>query len=84
VKQTVGSISITETIAYSKHSPKKDKVVVFIAFSLGFKMTQNYVFKKNAFRIWFIIFCATSSILVPIYYYGWQEAAGEGKKIYFL
>ena len=44
-------------------------------------MSHNYVFKKNAFRIWFLFFCATSILVVPIYYYGWEEAAGEGNSI---
>ncbi len=47
-------------------------------------MTQNYVFKKNAFRFWFLFFCATSILIVPIYYYGWEETAGEGNLIVFI
>jgi len=47
-------------------------------------MTQNYVFKKNAFRFWFLFFCATSILIVPIYYYGWEETAGEGNLIDFI
>ena len=48
-------------------------------------MTQNYVFKKNAFRFWFLFFCATSILIVPIYYYGWEETAEEeGNLINFI
>ena len=37
----------------------------------------NFVFKKQSFRVWFLMFFAASLVLVPVYYFGWPEVVRE-------
>ena len=38
---------------------------------------HNFVFKKQSFRVWFLMFFGASLVLVPVYYFGWPEGITE-------